>query len=566
MPQPITNLVTKTKVKDTGTTLYGAPIIWLVADKNHAGYPANSVTLVTERIIKIMGVDGKEASNPDSSRKDYGNNRYTLANLPQWLNKAGSPWYVAAHSYDAPPSAGNVTYNAFDNTAGFLSGFSVQMLSSMLDTTLTVARATVDGGGSEAVIQKVFLLSKAEVGLGSENGINEGSILPLFTTANASRLCMPTAQAVSNSGYTSSSLNASANWYWWLRSPYASSSYGVRLVGADGSEGHTYAYNGHYGLRPAFNLKSEIMVSDAPDTDGAYVIIWNEPPTTPPSLNVPSAIVSGTNAAISWNASTDPDNDPLTYELEVGVNGGAYSNIYSGANLTYNHAITMLMNTVQYRVRAKDTSNAYSGWQTSATITVIHSLAPEISGQDTDLGVITAPLTIGFTITDPDEGDTVDAEILLNNNVVMQIKPVVLGQAYTYELPIAHFLSLPYGQHKLEIKATDNHGVSAVRTYTFTRIVTKVDIQLKPIQTTERAQMIIVSVQFFADPADVKITVCNNALDDNPTWEATGQGVVHEFTNTVKTANKWAISARVTITPTEHVPFVYCQGITGVYI
>ena len=93
------------------------------------------------------------------------------------------------------------------------------MLAALLTTSLTVAKPSVDGGGSETFNDKVFLLSMAEVGLGSENGIAEGSLLALFNSNNSSRLCMPTSQAVSKSEYTNSSLSASQNWWWWLRSP-----------------------------------------------------------------------------------------------------------------------------------------------------------------------------------------------------------------------------------------------------------------------------------------------------------------------------------------------------------
>ena len=37
MSQSISALPVKAKVKDTGTTYYGVPIIWEIGDKNHAG-------------------------------------------------------------------------------------------------------------------------------------------------------------------------------------------------------------------------------------------------------------------------------------------------------------------------------------------------------------------------------------------------------------------------------------------------------------------------------------------------------------------------------------------------
>lgn len=263
------------KVKDTGTTYYGSPIIWQVADMNHSGYPANSVTLVAANILKIAAFDAKESGNSDSDRRNYGNNRYALSNIRQWLNKSGSPWYVAQHSADATPSSGNVSYNPYGGQSGFLTDFSAQMKAALLDTTLTVAKATVDGGGSESVVDKVFLLSKQEVGLGSENSIAEGSLLALFSRNTSSRLCKPTANAVSNSTYIDSKLSASQNWWWCLRSPYSPNPYGVRSVSTSGLGGISDAYNGIRGVRPALNLSSGILVSDSADSDGAHTIVWN---------------------------------------------------------------------------------------------------------------------------------------------------------------------------------------------------------------------------------------------------------------------------------------------------
>lgn len=271
----ISSLPVGAKVKDTGTTYYGSPIIWQVADKNHSGYPANSVTLVAANILKIAAFDAKESGNSDSGRRSFGNNHYAFSNIRQWLNKSGSPWYVAQHSADAAPRSGNVNYNPYDDQSGFLTDFSAQMKAALLDTTLTVAKATVDGGGSESVVDKVFLLSKQEVGLGSENNIAEGSLLALFSSDNSSRLCKPTANAVSNSTYTDSNLSASQNWRWWLRSPYSSGSVGVRNVASDGSSGSYNAFRGYSGVRPALNLSSGILVSGSADSDGAYTIVWN---------------------------------------------------------------------------------------------------------------------------------------------------------------------------------------------------------------------------------------------------------------------------------------------------
>ena len=69
----------------------GNKIIFVVADKNHAGYPDNSVTLITEKIIQLMCFDAKEPKNTTNKYiKAYGNSRYSYSNILQWLNSSAA--------------------------------------------------------------------------------------------------------------------------------------------------------------------------------------------------------------------------------------------------------------------------------------------------------------------------------------------------------------------------------------------------------------------------------------------------------------------------------------------
>ena len=272
--QPISNLPVGALVKDTTTKYYGSPIIWTIADKNHAGYPANSVTLLSKYVLTLKCFDAKEPSNSNSDRRNYGNNRYLYSNIRQWLNSAAAAgaWYTAQHSGDDPPTNANVwdNYNEYDAEAGFQNDFSANFRNSLLSTSLTVVKANVDGGGTETVVDKVFLLSTTEVGL-ADAGYAEGSKLALFSD-DTSRQAYPTALCVSSSEYTDASLDTGSPWYWWLRTPYASSARNGRFVNSSGRCGVGYAYLSTRGVRPACNLSSSILVSDTPDEDGAYII------------------------------------------------------------------------------------------------------------------------------------------------------------------------------------------------------------------------------------------------------------------------------------------------------
>lgn len=238
MAKALSSLAVGALVKDTGTLYNGKPIVWKIADKGHTGYPSGSVTLITEKIISLKAFDAIESGNSNSDRRSYGNNRYIYSNLRQWLNSqaAAGKWYSAQHSADAAPTNANVwsNYNEYDQEAGFLAGFSANFVAALLSTTHTVGKSSTDGGGTETCTDKIFLASCTEVGLTGDATC--GSKLALFSN-DASRLAYPTAEAVSKSEYTSSSLSATKAWWWWLCDAYASYSYGVRSVSSSGALG-----------------------------------------------------------------------------------------------------------------------------------------------------------------------------------------------------------------------------------------------------------------------------------------------------------------------------------------
>lgn len=268
-PQALSNLPVGSLVKDPNSTFLGATVIWKIADVNHEGYPSNSVTLITERSIALRSFDAAE------SGKNTGYNKYSVSNIRQWLNsdaEAGQ-WYSAQHSTDAPPSSANVwsSVNAYDTKAGFLNNFSDNFKNALLETTLTVALNTnTDGGGSETVIDKIFLASTTEVGLANENSIVEGSILPIFSD-NASRCVSVTAKGLADSEY-SNDPTENANWHWWLRTPNSTANKQVHTVYSNGTVSNSGAYDSSCGVRPLCNISSSTLVSPTTDADGCYTL------------------------------------------------------------------------------------------------------------------------------------------------------------------------------------------------------------------------------------------------------------------------------------------------------
>jgi hypothetical protein len=553
MAKALSSLAAGALVKDTGTLYNGKAIVWKIADKNHAGYPANSVTLITERIISLKCFDAIESGNSDSDRKRYGNNRWIYANIRQWLNSqaAAGQWYSAQHGQDAPPSNANVwdNYNEYQQEAGFLAGFSANFLAALLTTTHTVGKAQVDGGGTESCTDKIFLATCTEVGLSGD--VTAGSKLAIFSN-DASRQAKPTAEAVSKSEYTNSSLNANSPWYWWLADAYASNSYTVRDVGSSGALSWSDAFDGNWGVRPLCNIKSDILVSDNPDSDGAYTIIWNRAPSAPSTITAPETVRGGSTLEISWGASTDADGNLSGYILERQNNGGSWAQVYKGINRNYTDNITFGWTSVAYRVRAYDSAGAESANTTSQTRTVVNNTPPTISGSDSDLGAKTGAFSQAYTVTDVDSGQTITVVEKIDG-VQKRSYTATSGQEYTFNVTADEWVKLSNGSHTLTITATDNYGGAATRTYTFSKNETEIEITLAtPLPADAMITKAIMSVtRQIPAGAEFTVEVCNNGNDDSPTWEdvtqAVNSGSKFFFSNETKTAESWGFNFRIKV-------------------
>lgn len=254
-------------------------LIWQIGGIDHYKNELNPgivghTTLVPAKIIDIRAFDAKEPNNNDTNRKNYGNNRYKDSNIRQWLNKSGPDWFEKTHSADEPPTnAGTNNYGTgYDDRNGFLTHFTEDELAAIVPVNLTVAKNTVtDGGGTEEVTDRVFLLSNTEVGLVNEPGGAEGEKLPLFTN-DTSRIGIVTKQVEDNSNYDIVGAR-----HWWLRSPSSSYSSYVRYVLTSGALSDCNAFIGNFGVRPALNLESSILVSEEPDEFGVYDLIYAPP-------------------------------------------------------------------------------------------------------------------------------------------------------------------------------------------------------------------------------------------------------------------------------------------------
>lgn len=558
MSKTLGSLAVGAKIKDASTTFLGNSIVWLKADSNHDGYPSNSTTLITEKIIALRAFDAKEPNNSDSNRQNYGNNKYSVSNIDQWLNSdagAGN-WYTARHDADQAPTTHStqVDNNTYTEDAGFLNGFSETFKNALLDTTLkTVLNTVTDGGSYESMTRKIFFASTTEVGLANENSIAEGSILSLFSeNTNACRIAYLSSECAVDSDYSVTAGNA---WYWWLRTPYSSYSCYVRSVYSNGALGDNTAFSGHRGVRPLCNLSSDTLVSDEVDSDGCYVMF---PPPDAPEINLTTPIycdsnyntggIEGGKAKISWSEA-----DSAHYVLERSVNGGSWREIYCGDSVNYEDSVSDNMNTLQYRIKAV-TNSGSSDYATTEVAVVQDNYPPFISGDNSAIGDVATRIKYKYIVYDGDDA-TVTVKEYVNDKLIRTFTATG-SQENVLEIDLETWNGLSTGDNYIKIVVTDDNNSSVTQTKHFNKIGGIIDLVYTPFGTSLTTCPKAINVQLdLVKPLDATIQVLatNNANDTQPVWDDITTAALskhnHIFSNTAKQSGVayYAVKVRVII-------------------
>ena len=216
--------------------------------------------------------------------------------------------------------------------------------------------------GSNGLSCKVFLLSGTEVGFSGVSYMNtEGAKLSYFNSASK-RIAY----------------NGSSAAEWWLRSPRTNYSNYVWLVRSDGSNDY-WNYNDTCGVRPAFVLPSELVVSD----DGTVST------NTAPAINASSTNLGEKNAPFNFGYTvTDADGDTLAVTEKLdGKTTATRTGVASGTALTFGRGSTadgfrrILNGSHTIQITASDgkestsLSATFTKSVTSATVTLTTPLA-----------------------------------------------------------------------------------------------------------------------------------------------------------------------------------------------
>lgn len=220
-------------------------LTWTIVDTldKDSGY----VTVACNQHAGSIQFDSPEngsTPNPNTDRKNNGNNRWAYSNVRQFINSDGEAgeWYVAQHEYDVQPN--------YANQAGFLNAFTDYEKNIIVSKTNKCNLPNVDGGGSETVVDKMWFASSYAMGLEVFQPLEDEHVYEYFTD-NESR------------SFTSN--------YWLRTINGVNSSNQVRLVNSGGTLSHSSASSSNAG-RPFCQLPTSAYV-EWKDEDSAYVFV-----------------------------------------------------------------------------------------------------------------------------------------------------------------------------------------------------------------------------------------------------------------------------------------------------
>lgn len=196
---------------------------------------------------------------------------------------------------------------------------------------------------------------------------------------------------------------------------------------------------------------------------------------------------------------------------------------------------------------------------------------PIISDTDKDLGQKKESFSVNYSLSDV-EKDKIYTRIYLDNKQVFENLEVVDGKSYQYTLEKDVFLSLNYGKHEIRIEAWDDNSVNnkQVRIYTFERVQDGLIVEIKINEFDIQPKKIIaVPHGIFASDASIMVLACNNYNDTKPKWESITESSkaarAYSFTNTTKTASKWAIGVKIMVRNGKSGVSSLLRGVKGGY-
>lgn len=279
------------------------PILWRCVDIDD-----NGPLMLSDRVLcDYLPYDARTSENSatashrrNSYRSKYGSNHWRDSNMRSWLNAEEQTvtWLCGN-----PPKAGYVTDgHAYDDKAGFLSGFKKDEISAIKTVTQRsiVSHPEYSAGYIDAPgIDLPYNTDIQTVADGYDRAYYENIIDKVFL------LDVKQLNTVYRNlgGYYIAKNKSGVPWNYWLRTPITDCNHDMRYVDTRGNIWRDAPYKGYYGVRPAFYLDAEyyIVLSGSGTESDPYIGAAPDKPEDGISL---SGAVRDTGDG-NWDVDTD---------------------------------------------------------------------------------------------------------------------------------------------------------------------------------------------------------------------------------------------------------------------
>lgn len=176
---------------------------------------------------------------------------------------------------------------------------------------------------------------------------------------------------------------------------------------------------------------------------------------------------------------------------------------------------------------------------------------PVISGKDIGLDILTTQFEDqSYIISDLDFNAEVKVTEYVEFGDVLREYVATLGKENILSMTKEQWQKLTNGQQKVIIRADDGFNI-VVRIFSFIKKENLIEMSFERPKESEdmplRCSLKIEGV--FPTGSELKVEVCNNGFDDEPTWEdrtiEARLGAVFNFTNREKQADAWGVNCRI---------------------
>ncbi len=201
--------------------------------------------------------------------------------------------------------------------------------------------------------------------------------------------------------------------------------------------------------------------------------ITNTAPSIPVLISPTNAILCIDNVVdFQWNASSDAENDPLTYQLQISTNNQFTQNVINRSTSTNHELVTLGKGTAYYwRVKAKDNQNASSDY--SSTFSLYSEgdgqsnhlpFLPQLVSPLYDSVVAASTVTLDWTASDPDYSDvlTYDVYLGINNPPTTKVAEGISGSSFN-----ANSLTVSEVYYWYVVVKDNNAGVTIGQIWSF---------------------------------------------------------------------------------------------------